>query len=530
MDDIESQMLLSHVETWMVELEREVRAFEAAVEEVEEVMDDVEYAEGYDNVDGQIDSAQNLQQLERAFDATERIAQLVHAAESALSEAIVTAYQAIEGEATLSDAPLEEGSLILNGQYRIIQLLHQRPRLNLYLAKRQAAGIQNASFTDSNHVETPPGAPQFVVPTHPQEPLVAIRELVLTGLPPQIRQQIEHAAFEEFVSPGVLGSPRLPGAGDRVRVEGERHYLVMQLRRAKGERPVFAVTLAELLLSKRQWPSWLDLETALEWGIQLCRIVARLHRMGTILGDLDPATVLVDNEGAAQWAPVLLVSWPPPPQFWPAFPTSLPAVERHTRIFPAAHVSVGKAFAAPEMLNGVCDSRSDVYSLGALLYLLLTRYAPASAARRMRADHFKVQLDHKTEQSGLRRALPLTNFLDSSPYVKGEHEPKQNNSKGVPGEHSHQNGFVPQTSTEGMALIAPHLFNNRIPPVLEQIVLRALAFDPKERYSTVFELVEALESEEVKSALAEAEASVNKAPRVSRVGKVVEWLKRELSE
>ena len=525
MDDIESQMLLSHVETWLVELEREVRAFEAAVEEVEEVMDDVEYAEGYDNADGQIDLAQNLQQLERVFEATERVAQLVHAADSALSEAIVTAYQAIEGDATLSDAPLEEGSLILNGQYRIIQLIHQRPRLNLYLAQRQSAGIQDASFPDANHVETPPDAPPFIVPTNQYEPLVAIRELVLTGLPLQIRKQIESAAFEEFVSPGVLGSPRLPGAGDRVRIEGERHYLVMQLRRAKGERPVVAVTLAELLLSKRQWPSWLDLEIALEWGKQLCRIVARLHRLDTLLGDLDPATVLVDSEGAAQWAPVLLVSWPPSPQFWPAFPISLPANERHTRIFPAAHLSASKAFAAPEMLNGVCDSRSDVYSLGALLYLLLTRYAPASAARRMRAVYRSAQADHKDHHEGQsqgRREAGQGQALPLLYTAKAEHNIKNG--------HSHQNGFVPQSRAESMALIPPHLFNSRIPPVLEQIVLRALALDPAERYSTVFELVEALESEEVKSAMAAASVPTNEVRRVSSVGKVVEWLKRELNE
>ena len=96
--------------------------------------------------------------------------------------------------------------------------------------------------------------------------------------------------------------------------------------------------------------------------------------------------------------------------------------------------------------------------------------------------------------------------------------------------HSHLNGFVPQTGIEGMALIPPHLFNSRIPPVLEQIVMRALALDPAERYSTVFELVEALESEEVRSTLAEASASANETRRASRVGKVVEWLKRELSE
>src|SRR5947209_1081970 len=121
------------------------------------------------------------------------------------------------------DSALPDGSTILGGQYRLVQLLHQRPRVNLYLGRRlsrQDDTTQQAEGNDDCEEE--------------REPLVAIRELVLTGLSAQARRQVEQAAFEEFVSPTVLGSPRLPGAGDRVRSEGDRHYLIMQLRRARG--------------------------------------------------------------------------------------------------------------------------------------------------------------------------------------------------------------------------------------------------------------------------------------------------------
>src|SRR5579859_2110455 len=126
--------------------------------------------------------------------------------------------QQIEGQESLSLAheentqifderetpPLANGSCILNGQYRIMRLLYQRPRLNLYLGRRCAGSGK-------------------------QEPLVAVRELVLTGLSAQVSAQIEAAAFEEFVSPTVIGSPRLSSSGDRASTEGERHYLVIQL-------------------------------------------------------------------------------------------------------------------------------------------------------------------------------------------------------------------------------------------------------------------------------------------------------------
>src|SRR5450755_2593823 len=117
---------------------------------------------------------------------------------------------------------LLEGAIILGGQYRVLQLLHQRPRVNLYLGKR-LEGWENATVQNDAH-----------------EVFVAIRELMLTGLAPQTCVEIEQAAFEEFVSPLVLSSPRLPGAIDFVRIEGGRHYLVMQLNGCQSEHSAFS--------------------------------------------------------------------------------------------------------------------------------------------------------------------------------------------------------------------------------------------------------------------------------------------------
>ena len=339
------------------------------------------------------------------------------------------------------DKILAEGEVILDGRYRIVQLLYKRPRLHLYLGHRLSSEVSGEQEVEQGK----------------QEPLVAIRELVLTSLAPLVREQIEKAAFEEFVSPNVLGSSQLSTGGDRVWIDGERHYLVMQLYDKKNAPYADVVTLEELLLGRREWPKWLNGEIALTWGAQLCRIVARLHRLGIVLGDLDLSTILVSSSGITPWAPILLPSWPPPPHFWLPVTTTSEVVSLQRQIFPIADVVQWNAFVAPEMYRGRYDERSDVYSLGALLYLLLTHYAPVAALHRLQVV---------TEPHELA-------WGDESVSVAG--------------------------GSESLELILPHLLYRRISSTLEQVLLHALELDPSLRYPSVFALVEALEAAELEA-------------------------------
>jgi serine/threonine protein kinase len=219
------------------------------------------------------------------------------------------------------------------------------------------------------------------------------------------------------------------------------------------------MTLADLL-REHHWPNWLDMQVAVAWAIQLCRVVARLHRQGTILVDLEPSMILIDESGKAAWSPLLLVSWPPSPCFWPGISPDLSSGEREYRVkvgdravvgdraeassaptnaedyFPLAFPPLESAFAAPELLSGFYDERADVYALGAMLYLLLTGYAPVSA---------------------MRRLLHADNHVD------------------------------------GLELVSPRFFRPQMPTILEEIVFHALALEPDERYPSVFALIEALE-------------------------------------
>lgn len=286
-------------------------------------------------------------------------------------------------------------------------------------------------------------------------PLVAIREIILTGLDAHRQACIETAGVEEFIEPIGLGSARLANEKDRVLFERGRLYLVLQLQSRKAGKDI-EPTILDDLLDGKPWPEWLSIARVVQWGVQLGRMIARLHRMGIILGEIAPETLLVDKQGLASWAPLLLMCWPPAPRFWDRLPEE-EAYETYRQTFPLARGSKQNAFLAPELLYGLSDERTDVYALGAMLYMLVTRVAPIAAMRRLQAS--------QTFWPDEKQALPLRAVENLERY-------------------------------EGLELIPPRFWREELSASLEQILLKALALDPHERYESVFSLVEALEAVE----------------------------------
>ncbi|HEY1350988.1 MAG TPA: hypothetical protein VGF67_15320 [Ktedonobacteraceae bacterium] len=460
--------MLARVEVQTAELERAVQRFEDTVTRVEQSLDEVEQIEMADERQRESD----LLALARAFQATQDAQAHVEVASRALTDTLAMAESITSaGGSTTEDTLLPPGTLICNGRYRLLHLLYARPRVHLYLARR---------------LPTLSGA------VRPAQSLVAIRELVLRDLDSQVRQQIVRAAFEEFAAPQYFGSPHLPGVGDHVYLEDERHYLVLQPRRVRGSEPVSAQPLSELLHSGSRQGAWPDLPMALHLGIRLCQAVAHLHLQKLFLGELTPEMVLVDRSGSAPWTPLLLAAWPPAPAFWPgnADPqTSL----IHAQAFPHAHTGRDeRPFAAPEIFEGHCDERSDVYALGTILYLLLTGSVPATAARRQ----------HKLQDGKKARVV----------------------RRGARREGKAGSGQRAQNIRQDLTLIPPHQFNAHISPLLEQILLIALSLSPQQRFSSVQDLAEALEGLYLKSDMSGALTPMAQT-KVSRLRKLLEWLK-----
>ena len=202
-----------------------------------------------------------------------------------------------------------------------------------------------------------------------QRPVV-IRAIDISNLPKDVRAQALAAAQREHV---MLQDQSIPDIMPLIDLRYTRHHLYtvadwpfhVQERSTTGILRYLLYTLQDLLQSGIGLPKE---QTAISWIYRLSRAIQRLHEQGIVIGDLDPYAIIVSGDTYAS-LPALMVSWLP--------------YEIRDLLPYASRLFTPSRFSAPEVHDGTAESRSDIYSLGAILYLLLTGIAPEDAVTRI---------------------------------------------------------------------------------------------------------------------------------------------------
>jgi len=175
----------------------------------------------------------------------------------------------------------------------------------------------------------------------------------------QSREQFRREAF----TLARLDQPNLPKVSDTF-TEDRREYLAMDF--------VSGQDLRQLVEEKRRQGEFLDEETVLQWTNQLCDALEYLHSQNppVLHRDIKPANIKLTPEGLIKLVDFGLVKL-------------LAADDSRT-----VTVLQGRGTVAYTPLEqyggdtGHTDVRSDIYSLGATLYHLLTNRPPADAKQR----------------------------------------------------------------------------------------------------------------------------------------------------
>ena len=166
----------------------------------------------------------------------------------------------------------------------------------------------------------------------------------------------------------------------------------------------------------------LPLDKAVRYATDICTGMAVAHQQGIIHRDLKPANVLIDETGL-----VKIVD----------FGVAAAQLEGDTQLTKTGYVIGSPKYMAPEQILGKkVDERADIYSLGVILYEMLTGEPPYH-----RGDHMAVMYQH----------------------VQGKARP-------------------------------PIEVNAAIPPGLSEIVMRSMTVDKTKRFQSMDELRTALEN------------------------------------
>lgn len=179
--------------------------------------------------------------------------------------------------------------------------------------------------------------------------LVAIKTISLAGQEPEDEQDYRERFLQEARAAGRLSHPGIVtiyDAGEQP--ETREPYLVMEY--------VSGQSLNRLLFAA---DGKLPVETALQFVIEIAEALDYAHSQGVIHRDIKPANILITEDGHAKIADFGV------------------ARLNQTLTTHTGQIFGSPAYMAPEQLTrGHADARSDLFSVGVMLYSMITGFRP----------------------------------------------------------------------------------------------------------------------------------------------------------
>jgi len=211
---------------------------------------------------------------------------------------------------------------------------------------------------------------------------VAIKVVRTTGLTDQEVEEYKQRFFREAQAAGQMSHPGIITIHDITEDEAGNPCLIMEY--------VEGTTLADLLTPPGTGmpAERLTLEQSLDIGVQMAHALDYAHRRGVVHRDIKPANILITSEGRSKIADFGI------------------AKLEGTQLTTTGAVMGTPAFMSPEQFTGgKLDGRSDLFSLGAVLYWMCTGEKPF-AGDTVSAVSFKIVYQPPVDPRKLNPSLP----------------------------------------------------------------------------------------------------------------------------
>jgi len=266
--------------------------------------------------------------------------------------------------------------------------------------------------------------------------LVAVKTVSLWGQEPEEEQEFRLRFGNEAQAAGRLHHPGIISVFD-VGEDPENHDPYIVLEYVSGE------SLQRVLAREKKLP----LSKALKLAEELAEALDYAHAQGVVHRDIKPANILVTEDGHAKIADFGIAK------------------------LNLAHFTIpGKvlgtpAYMAPEQLSGEgADGRSDLFSLGVILYVMVTGHSPFPGSSATTVC-FKVANREPVAASALDMTLPpQIDAVIARAIAKNPDERYQNGAELAQDLRLLQQAYKPGATTASMQAIAALTTNLNVRP------------------------------------------------------------------